>query len=389
MSTKRNILILVSSLLFGMLTAQNHYEFGFDLMTQKYEHQETNTYYLNHLYTELSLTKALRLNVENRFRQSDVKPGDYLERTQDYVNAGLLYSGEKITSSLSVINRNYHDSAYKDYYPELHEGTYKKNNRNLLQYTLDYEFPGVMLENDIRYKSDDLLRKKRVTGVLNYYDEHKTALYYNGELSYQFIKDMSVSASFYSKNENEDIYDHNRFALGLRYEHIMDYFKWIDIQSEWAWNQSDIIEHKNQLTTQARFKYRMGTNLNAFVSAYNHLVYDNSEHEFLLAANYLRAQLKYSLDYDQNAESYLLAGVKYSEENYASAFFAEIKNHIGYNIYCSYGYQYKQVIINTHTLQLMWYFNPLSYVYYSYQLVNDNDFDTKYNTMNVGMLWAF
>lgn len=389
MSSKRYLLICILSLLFGLLTAQNQYDFGFDLMTQKYENEKTDTYYLNYISADINLTKTLRLNVENHFRKSDNEPGDYLEKSYDYLYANLSYSNEKLSSNLSVLNRNHGNSDYLSLYFDLDNGFYKKNNRNILSYSLDYNEHGLTLNNTVRYKQDDFRRRKRISGLWNYYDDQKTALMYNGELKYQFVKGISVGASVFTKNENNDVYDHNSLSFNLNYEHTFDYFKWLDVQTEWIWNQSDLIQHKNQIVTHARFKYRMGTNLNAFLSAYNHMVYQNDTHEFLLASNYLRAQLKYNFDYDLNAESYVLTGAKYSEENYASAIFAEIKNHIWHQVYFSYGYQYKQVVINTHTIQLMWYFMPYSHIYYSYQMVNDNDFYSKYNTMNIGMLWSF
>ena len=393
MPSKRYLLIffvIIGSALF----AQNRYWSSFEYNLQNkesYGQKNDNKTFSNNQLAELKLNEHYTLFLKNKFYSADFKDLDQNERINDLLNAQILYNNDKLSYSLAYQYRYFDKQNRLPLFPNEQMGNAKKQTKNSIYADYNQDFYDLNFENELSYSSLNLLLRKRQSGVWTYSDYNNDNLHYNGSLSYKLLDKYSVFTEYSRKDDLSENKDHSydALALGFAYNNKLSYFHNIEGSTQWIWRNSDYIYNKNQILSQLRYKYRFGTNLNAFFSYINRTSYDNNSHEFYLISNYFRTQLKYSFDKDINGESYCQLGLKGSNENKSGAVFAGLNYNIWNNLYGAYDYNYCQKNINLHDFKAQYFFLSQSYLTIGYSIINDNDLSQDTGNLYFNAVIAF
>lgn len=358
--------------------------------SKAYGEKSNNNYYISKQIAEMPLNNDLKLYLENSYKSYDYNDLVANERFNDFLNLDLVYNQSNLQAAFGYQMRYFDQQKTNTIIRDNAPISYKKQLKHLLEFSSDWSNDQFSWDNELYLSSTDHLRKRLIEDS-NFKDYKDNNCFYNAFVNYSFYKGLSGFSELYLKEDLSDDknYSQRSASLGFAYKNSFNFFNHVEMSSQWIWNKSDYVYNKNQILSQFRYKYRMGTNLNAFLSYINRSSYDNNQHEFLLISNYLRAQIKYSFENDPNTESYLLCGIKSSDENKAGAFFTSTNYNVWHNLYLGYDFDYYQIDIRTHEFKTLWYFLPQSYLSLSYSMLNDNNIFNDVNTLNLATVFAF
>ncbi len=405
MSSKSNILVLSILLVLGGLQAQSLIWSDFSVTREKDLNKKDNFVYKHDLNFEKNLNKQLSLTISNTFYATENLLYNYNEKGTNDLNTSLFFKNDQLSSYVGYRLKNYRKST--DIFIYIDPNSMRRDNLH------DFYFQGDISLDKLRVSGGVLNRQ------LNYqslpidstwgYDpdqaisEKDKDFLWNSRLDYQLFDDLTLFAETDVKDSKsqEDHYDNNYYNMGINFSHQFDYFKWIEISESWVWDTSDRIKNDNQLLSQIRYKQRIGTNLNGYISYINRLSY--LDKEFLLLSNYLRMDVKYSFNTDIHGESYAQAGFKVSPQNKAGAIFVKSDYNVWNNIYLGYDYDNTQIIhgiiqgdnpfviqgvIHSNTFHAKWCFYKCN-LYTEYNITKISQTDEKTSSLTVGMVLAY
>lgn len=161
------------------------------------------------------------------------------------------------------------------------------------------------------------------TGVKNISDFHGAA-----SLSAELAKGLTLNAGFDYQDGFNDAPQQIRLTrtnLGVYHQARLNHLFALESRWQWQHRDSDALspERANLYVSDFRLRLNLSPQLKGFVQYSNRSCSDNQLSELWLISNYLRAQLKHSFFFDENAASYLSLGAIYSPENQADAVFAD------------------------------------------------------------------
>ncbi len=391
MSTKRYILILLFSCLILNVFSIDDYYFSFEFQNADTDNDTDNKFYESLITVDKDLNQYFSFYLLNQFHDADYLNNEDPERLNNYLSTKLDYKNNIINTNLAYDIRYFDHQNFKGLFPEEVNGPSKRNVKHQFTYSLDLQNDYFYIDQAIRYSSMDYTRRKKISGVTNYFDEKDQNIYYSASLNIPVYNKLSIITLYDLK---KDISDNKNYSMqflttGFNFNHRFDMYKNIELQSTMTWRDSDYLLYDKVLTQYITYQHRFTHNINTFLTYTNRSVYDSSNQEFLLISNYLRAQAKYAFDYDTKAESYFILGAKYSEENEANAFFTTINMLALSNVYLSYHIQYYQDKSMQNKVKALWYFMPQSYFYTAYELFNDKTAESKSNLLTTGATLHF
>lgn len=391
MSSKRYILITILIILATHLLSIDDYFFSFDFQNANTDNDTDNKFYESQITVDKDLNNYFSLYLINQFHDADYLNNEDPERLTNYLSAKLDYHNNSFNSQLDYNIRYFDHQNFKGLFPEEVSGPSKRKVKHQLTYSLDYQNDYFNIDQAVRYATMDYTRRKKVSGVTNFFDEKDQNIYYTAFIKVPVYNKLSLVSLYDLKKDISDNKDYSMqfITTGLNFNHRFDAFKNIELQSTITWRDSDYLIYDKVLTQYIAYQHRFNHNINAFLTYYNRSVYDSSNKEFLLISNYLRAQAKYAFNYDLNAESYIILGAKYSEENDANAFFSTLNMLTLSDIYLSCHAQYYQDKSIQTQFKVLWYFLPQSYYYTAFEIMNDKTTESKTNLWSAGAVLHF
>lgn len=164
--------------------------------------------------------------------------------------------------------------------------------------------------------------------------------HYNAKLSADLGYGFSADAAYKynDNNQNHLSYDYYTMQTGLNYKAKLGYSVDMSVGSSYqntfgnnnyGYNQ----EWRNEFCQTARISYRPMPAFQGSLSIINRTLYDEGVGEWYLLSNLIRLQGKYTLDNDMSFRSYVLGGIKVSEENKTSCYFMESQYPLVENTY--------------------------------------------------------
>lgn len=141
-------------------------------------------------------------------------------------------------------------------------------------------------------------------------------------------------------------------------------------------NQNLSKEAVNLLQSQLRIQHKLLPNLNGYLSFSNNACSDAGLDTLYLISNQWRAHLQYHFSYDPSADSYLLAGVKFSPENESDAIYAEAQSIIVSRLYANLGMRMLPDRLTQYQGKLSYFYTPFSEIHLQYQVL-DSETDIK------------
>lgn len=119
----------------------------------------------------------------------------------------------------------------------------------------------------------------------------------------------------------------------------------------------------NLLHSQVRIQHNLLPGMYGYVSYENNSCTDTKLNSYYLISNLLRCQVQYHFSYDPASDSYLLAGVKYSPENEADAYYTEAKSLVVPHLYAGAGLKVHPDLFMQYQGRLSYYLDEFSEVY--------------------------
>lgn len=203
-------------------------------------------------------------------------------------------------------------------------------------------------------------------------------MHFDGKIGYQVMEEIQLYATIVHKDDLDldHNYDLDRFGVGVSFDKKLDYSSSLSASSEYQSFDCDFTtlktyesypygnERKHYFYNQIRYQKSLGTNVNGFVTWMNRSVYDTDGSQMRVISNYIRGQLKYTLPFDVDGESFVLALVKYSPENKATVAGAEINMPVVSNwLYLNAGDHYAPDYSNDVKLGAELFFTKLNSFY--------------------------
>lgn len=373
MSSKSHLLIILFLGLAISLSAQSlvYSDTSIEIKDSD-QNPEKNVFYRNHFLSEYDLSDQINLSSDNEFFSADRFVFNSMnERVFNRSALNLNYKNKNLETNLAY-RFNYYDKQTEMYpYINLPYG-FKRKIRN------DYLFNGLYQNEKLYFSGSLMYRNLQYTATTYpaYKDQNDDELFYGGMVQYEVLKSFRVFVHTDIKdNLGYEMYDNNTLAAGIMYNKVFDYFKWLDLSQSIQWSTNNEIKQKRQLITEARYKQRIGTNLNGYVTYIHRMVPEDGE--MLLLSNYFRIAAKYSLNYDLHGESYIQVGAKASPVNNAGAVFVNSDFYVINNLYLGYDYDYYQKDfrdLHSNEIHARVYFLKKNYLYMNY--------NTRYEGLN-------
>lgn len=345
MSSKRCLLIIfllwVSTAIFCQTLAS--------LKTEVYADADWNLRAENHLDISFPQGKHLQWDLSSDFIRAVGFTDNQIQDTHNHTTIGMTYIPyTRLTLGTEYRNIVFGDADILPLYPTWSNMQYKRHMQHWAHVNVSGSWSVLAWKLNGAFKSLDLtpyLIDPVDFELKPQADDSYQDVYSSANIGWSVGPNVLLHAGLDIKESlfaDSGAYDFNVFELGCNFQ--------TDIGNAGMLSADISVTHRdgkdvnpqtqNLIHSQIRYKHNLVSGLSGFITFENNSCMDAELSEVYLISNYVRAQLRYTMPWDEQSLSYITSGYKYSPENNANAVFADAEAYLGLGVMTRLGFSH-------------------------------------------------